>query len=218
MKNNKKMCIVFAVLAAALMLMTPTMARPVQEKTTMDPVEQTMQEINTAMDDLMTDRNVAYAMRLLEQAENEEEILAGLEQLSSALENNPEFAQLLEDGQGDLFQSGTDGPEWLGFKENIFGDILVDGEWISPDDPLYGFWLNFENYMQDLGMSTGDILIIIGIIMYVGACGLLVLYSFLIAIGVDLNDTAWLSLIYFLGIFGPYIWGFGKGLNNNDQP
>ncbi len=69
MKNNKKMCIVFAVLAAALMLMTPTLAQPVQESTTLNRIEPDLEfgilpelenQINELADKLQNDRKISF--------------------------------------------------------------------------------------------------------------------------------------------------------------
>ena len=111
MKNKKKTCIVFAVLVAALMLMTPTMARPVAEKTTMDIVETTEQElinqleflniklsrdvkVNDLMGSLTRDPVVSRAIEQFEQAVTEEEMSMALEQLVVSIEEKSELTQL----------------------------------------------------------------------------------------------------------------------------
>jgi len=223
MKTTKYMITAFAVFASILMLMTPTMARPVQEKTTMDVVQTaeqqvTSDELNEFLASFKVDRETA---KLIEQVSND----AKLCRLIESTIDYDELNTFLEAGYTlETYNNGYGGGAgscdiaWKGFAHNIYGDILVDGEWISPDDPSYNFWINFQNYMQGSGLSTGDILIIIGIIMYVGAFVVTGLYGLLINMGFDLNDQAWIFLISFLGVFGPILWDVGSDLNDKNQP
>ena len=111
MKMTKYMITVFAVFASILMLMTPTMARPVAEKTTMDIVETTEQElinsleilsvrlsrdikVNKLICSLTCDPVVARAIEQFEQVETEEEMSMALEQLVVSIEGKSELTQL----------------------------------------------------------------------------------------------------------------------------
>ena len=111
MKTTKVMMTGFAIFAAMLMLMAPCMARPVQEKTNMDTVEQAQQELmnslealnvklsrnaeaSTLLDSIARDRNVVFIVNNMQRDTTEEEILSGIEQLAIVLQDNSEFMQL----------------------------------------------------------------------------------------------------------------------------
>lgn len=111
MKMTKYMLTAFAVFASVLMLMTPTMARPVAEKTTMDVVETTEQElaeslerlsiklsrdtrVNSLINSITRDPAVARSVTQLEQAVTEEEMSMAFEQLVVSIEGKTELTQL----------------------------------------------------------------------------------------------------------------------------
>ena len=111
MKKTKIILTAFAVIASLLMIMTPTMARPIAEKTTMDVVETAEQELinqletlnlklsrdvkaNNLIRSLTQDSSVAQSIEILEQAVTEEEMSMAFEQLIVSLEGKSELTQL----------------------------------------------------------------------------------------------------------------------------
>ena len=111
MKKTKVMVMGFAVFAALLMLMTTCMARPVQEKTNIEAVEDLEQElmsslealntklardceVNSLISELIRDREVTSVVRSIEVAGSQEEILSGVEQLAAVLQDKSGFGQL----------------------------------------------------------------------------------------------------------------------------
>ena len=142
----------FAVLAASLMLMTTCIARPVQEKTNIDAVE-----INAIMQSLSRDRSIMQAIRLIEQAETEEEFLSVFEQLGFALESNPDFAQLENLINGDSTDELTGESEWAGYLHNMNGEVYIPGiGWTSPPDDLDSGEANWAGFLRN---GNGDMLI-----------------------------------------------------------
>ena len=111
MKKTKIILTAFAVIVSLLMIMTPTMARPIAEKTTMDVVETAEQKLinqletlnlklsrdvkaNNLIRSLTQDSSVAQSIEILEQAVTEEEMSMAFEQLIVSLEGKSELTQL----------------------------------------------------------------------------------------------------------------------------
>jgi len=137
MKKTKYMLTGFAIFAAAIMLLTPCMARPVAEKTTMDAVEQST-ELNSVLQSLSEDEAIIYAVGLIEAAITEEEFASGFDQLGFALEKNPSFVQL-EDLLNDYTNDLTGESDMIGFLQNMDGEILIPGiGWTSPGGDIDG--------------------------------------------------------------------------------
>ncbi len=78
MKRTKYVLIAFAVFASLLMLMTPTMARPIQENTILNSIEQQQEQIINEITDLFS------------RLENDREI----KRLTTELENDRELTQI----------------------------------------------------------------------------------------------------------------------------
>jgi len=111
MKKTKFMMTGFSVFSALLMLMTTCMARPVQEKTNMDAVEDLEKEligsldvlntkltrdteVNGLVNTLIRNRDVAAILGTIERADSEEEIIYGVEQLAGVIQDYSEIEQL----------------------------------------------------------------------------------------------------------------------------
>ena len=111
MKKTKVMMTGFAVFAAVLMLMATCMAKPVQEKASIEAVEFAEKELMNSfealnvklsrdaesrvlLDAIARDPDVARIVNRMGTARSEEEILSGLEQLAVVLQDSSEFGQL----------------------------------------------------------------------------------------------------------------------------
>ncbi len=171
MKKTKILITTFAVFASILMLMTPTMARPVQEKTTIDAVEykqeqlvQSLESLNlklskdvefsVLLNSLANNKQVNYILRNMQTATSDEEIMLGLEQLSSVLNENKEYIQieniLASEYQLEVNQindqlpdyDSNDMPDWL---YNLLGNLVII-IWIliSIFYPIYLIWLIWQ--------------------------------------------------------------------------
>ena len=112
MKKIKVMMTGFAVFAAVLMLMTTCIARPVQEKTSIEAFEYTEKEltnslevldirlsrdfeVNILLNSIARDPDVVLIANRIGRARSEEGVLSGLEQLVGVLQGNSEFEQLV---------------------------------------------------------------------------------------------------------------------------
>jgi len=170
MKKTKIIITAFAVFASLLMLMTSTIAQSVQEKASLDVVEQRQDVIAEYINNLF-ENNCDVVM-----ASHEIDVLiekyAGFNSLSTEecvpdLIDTTDFESIDIDVnmiQSELTMltrelgtidridgnSGSSGEaDWAGFMRNMDGDIYVPGEgWISPDDPNYGYWLMVEDFIQ----------------------------------------------------------------------
>ena len=105
MKKTKVMMTGFAVFAALLMLMATCMARPTQEKASIETIEFAEKELMNSLEalnvKLTRDPDVARIVNRMETARSEEEIIAGAEQLRNVLQDSPEFEQLVTLIEGD---------------------------------------------------------------------------------------------------------------------
>lgn len=112
MKKTKFLITAFAVFGALLMLMTTCIARPVQEKTSIEVFEYAEKELinsfealnvklsrdvqaSALIDAIARDLVVTRSVSRIEQARSEEEVLFGIEQLVGVLQDSSEFEQLV---------------------------------------------------------------------------------------------------------------------------
>ena len=111
MKKTKFLLTAFAVFGAVLMLMATCMARPVQEKASIEAVEFAEKELMSSFDALNVklsrdvevnvlinaitrDPDVALIINGMERTSSEEGLTSGLEQLAVVLQDSAEFEQL----------------------------------------------------------------------------------------------------------------------------
>ena len=109
-----------AVFAALLMLMATCMARPIQEKASIEAVEFAEKELmnsfevlnvklsrdaksHVLIDAIARDPDVVRIVNRMETAGSEEEIITGIEQLRNVLQDSPEFEQLVNLIEGDCY-------------------------------------------------------------------------------------------------------------------
>ena len=112
MKKTKFLVTAFAVFGAVLMLMATCMARPVQERASIEAVEFAEKElmisfealntklsrdveVNVLINALARDPDVALIANRMERTNSEEGLISGVEQLAVVLQDSSEFEQLV---------------------------------------------------------------------------------------------------------------------------
>jgi len=112
MKKTKFLMTAFAVFAAVLMLITTSIARPIQEKTSIDAVKFSEKELTAALESfnvkisrdpeaniilnsIVRDTEVVLIANIIERAKSKEEVSSGVKQLVSVLHDKSEFEQLV---------------------------------------------------------------------------------------------------------------------------
>jgi len=112
MKKAKFLITAFAVFGALLMLMATCVARPVQEKTSVEVFEYAEEElvnslgalgiklsrdfeVNVLLDSITRNPEVVLITNSMKRARSEEDVLLGVEQLAGVLQDNAEFEHLV---------------------------------------------------------------------------------------------------------------------------
>ena len=164
MKNTNVMLTAFAVFTSFLMLITACVARPVQEKTSINAIEYTQQKLinslesfnlklsrdyqtNMLLDSIARDRAVSQIVYNMQSAKTHEELLSDFECLVNVLDENAEFTEL-----GRIIQAGYSAESQVISQEietafTTSGTSICNGEFID--------WI--------LSLITGIINIIIGV-------------------------------------------------------
>jgi len=141
MIKTKVMMTGFAIFAAVLMLMTTCMARPIQEKASIESVEFAEKELmnsfealnvklsrdaksHVLLDAIARAPDVARIVNRMETARSEEEIITGVEQLINVLQDSSEFEQLVNLIEGDYSAESEAIAEQLeAMTVDITGDV-----------------------------------------------------------------------------------------------
>jgi len=112
MRKTKFLLTAFAVFAAILMLSTISIARPIQEKTSIEIIDKAEKELansleqlslqlsrdfeaNILLSSIANDPEVILIANTVERVGSQGEILSGIEQLAVVLQGNAEFEQLV---------------------------------------------------------------------------------------------------------------------------
>ena len=174
MKKTKVMMTGFAVFAAVLMLMATCMAKPVQEKASIEAVEFAEKELMNSfealnvklsrdaesrvlLDAIARDPDVARIVNRMGTARSEEEILSGLEQLAVVLQDSSEFEQLAT-------LAGEEYSAELGaISEELLSSMGYDT--CSIIDDLIGIITTIIIILIVIGIIIYDIIVIIGFII-----------------------------------------------------
>ena len=174
MKKTKIILTAFAVIASLLMIMTPTMARPIAEKTTMDVVETAEQELinqletlnlklsrdvkaNNLIRSLTQDSSVAQSIEILEQAVTEEEMSMAFEQLIVSLEGKSELTQLedliIQEYSSEFPEENTNDMNGINllYIWIIFLILMIPGMILV----LIALIINFMDWLEDI-FGNGD--------------------------------------------------------------
>ena len=185
MKMTKYMLAAFAVFASILMLMTPTMARPVAEKTTMDVVETAEQEVVDAMASLFANLESDVRLDRMSQQITSDGTLSQQEfdALNAYIQSiYSDDLSSVESQMGILLseldendpnngnpEANSQGPFQYMIRDD--GYIGWNGEWYPPGSPMARFIMA----MGELELTLAEVCLFVFAVLLLVGLGLLTL-------------------------------------------